>query len=183
MSTPKDDKSTHLLLVATAEDGRRIEAPLKNAVATASPLPRSVVVAGLGGRATAAEKSIAIAGTGGVAHAGRESLAYVEGGTAECIGAGGIAISRAGGTARCADILALTLRSGKSIVGGPGVAVAFNEPGHLTATAQASKGGVLVIAYIDDQDQKRYVTALVDGVKILSDVPYKLNSAHQLVRA
>ena len=166
-------------VVTTLPDGTRLDAPIKAANTTISDTRiNSVVAGGSGSDVSAGERGVAVAGFTSNATAGREGIAYVRGGTATCIGSGGIAITRAGGKATAQDTLALALRGGTAVMTSAGVAIAINDPKSTPkATAQAGLDGLLVLGYFEN-GRTYYVTAVVDGTRILANTPYKLDRNH-----
>lgn len=162
-------------VVGVQADGNPLRAVVQeDATEVRDTSPRSIVVAGDHSTVLAGYRGAAIAGFESSATALREGLAYVLNGSATCIGHSGIAITRAGGTARAVDKLAVTLRGGHAIIEGPGIAIAINDHDSMAATVQASKGGLIVLGYFLSDGTIKYVAATVDDSVIKAEKPYKL---------
>ncbi len=164
-------------VVGLRADGSSLDVVIKEGKVNVSDLRRrSIVVAGDHGTVVAGERGAAIAGFESDATAQREGLAYVMNGSARCIGHSGIAITCAGGTASAVDRLAVTYRGGHAIMGGAGIAIAINEKTSLSATAQAGRGGLIILGYRKTENGPLvYVACAVDGKAIQEDQPYALD--------
>ena len=189
------NKGDIVRVVAVRENGIPLDEILRGAPTNVTDTrERSVIVAGDDGTVSAGYRGSAIAGFGSAATAGLESepmkngegLAYVLGGSATCRGKSGIAITRSGGTAQAADLLAASFQEGHAIMEGGGIAIAINRPDahpdSLFASAQASTGGLIILGYTVPAHVV-YVVRKVDGVNIKANTAYRLDANYQPVEA
>jgi hypothetical protein len=193
-SAPKVPAGPPRVVGALAEQTRLNATLLQGAIPVEGLKDRTIVVAGDGGTSCAGAYGCAIGGLSSKAVVQREGLAYVLSGTAKSELPSGIAINCSGKTpfpeeiysATAADRLAATFRGGKAKMAGAGIAIAINEPdsANLEATAQASRGGLIVLGYFADPMTIKYVPVQVDGTIIKENSPYKLDpKKHEPVEA
>ena len=144
--------------------------------------------AGYGGTATAGYGGTATAGNGGTATAGYRGTATAGYGGTATAGWGGTATAGWGGTATAGDRGTATAGDGGTATAGYGGTATAGNGGTATAgdggTATAGYGGELRIGWWDQKsDRRRTAVAYVGENGIEPNVKYKLNDAHEFVRA